>query len=236
MTSKLGKRKMMEGQKSSAPGVTRIKMNAPIVVRGREVKYHTTAGGKSYDGDETEFNYLNLNVIAQGAATDERVGAKIYPKKLRATMEMQHAPGVTGNGRYVRVWVLCDNQTNGAAPATEDWLLIPSGTPSAGGLYNPQGSKRFDILYDKTFSLNCEGTGSGTGADRKFVKKTAVTIDVPLKKTVEYAKGTDDGSITTQKTCSYYLVYFIDGDNYRGSDIDNHVHIWWNAMLFYTDA
>lgn len=97
-----------------------------------------------------------INGVAQGVASNERIGRKITMKSLfvRGYAAMQ---GSTVGNSPVRVLIVYDKQTNASAPIVTD-IVLQDTIMSPMNLANAQ---RFQVLYDAVFKL-------GTAGDQVF--------------------------------------------------------------------
>lgn len=93
-----------------------------------------------------------LNGVAQGTTASTRIGRRLVIKSLLVRWLVQLAPTTTG-GSPLRLMVVYDAQSNGAAPAITDILLTDELTSPA----NLSNSRRFKILIDEF--VPCLGTG-----------------------------------------------------------------------------
>lgn len=92
--------------------------------------------------------YVNLFNPIEGTAKTQRYGDKCNIKtiqlKIITTVTNVTAPYV------VRLVLVYDNQTNGAAPATP----LPLGQASVEAVMHPDWKHRFTVLYDHLFFVN----------------------------------------------------------------------------------
>lgn len=104
--------------------------------------------------------------IPQGTTENERIGRKCTVTNIYARLSFDFLANAVSNisagdssQEMVRVMMYWDKQCNGAAAASTDLLetnLIHS-------FRNLANSKRFVVLYDRTFTWNATTTGGGNG-------------------------------------------------------------------------
>jgi len=119
---------------------------------GKELKFvdYSRSGGTGLANTWTLCNPASgaLNAVAQGDGESQRIGRKITPSSLhiRGVIDMNSS---TSNTASVRVVVVKDLQTNAAA-------LTPSQvmTPGLNGFRNLEYVSRFQVVYDKIFTLS----------------------------------------------------------------------------------
>ena len=87
---------------------------------------------------------LLLNGLTQGTSAVTRIGRRITVKSLLVRWYVQLAATTTG-GAPLRLLVVADRQTNGAAPAITDILL----TDEIASPMNLNNSKRFKVVCDE---------------------------------------------------------------------------------------
>lgn len=116
--------------------------------------------GANATGDITTTGTVNLcNGMAQGPDVDERLGNKIVMKSLEIRLLMTNEIGMLHIRSPVRMLVVYDRQTNGAAPAYTD---VCSATMV--GITNIANRDRFLILKDTIIEFNTMGaTNVGVG-------------------------------------------------------------------------
>lgn len=104
-----------------------------------------------------------INTIQQGTGPSDRIGRKIQVKAIGLTFTMILPTTVTADdaGDSLRVILYLDRQANGAAALPTDILNTPIEINAFRELENVS---RFNLLYDKTFSINASaGLSTGTG-------------------------------------------------------------------------
>lgn len=149
----------------------------------------------------------SLSVPAQGDGFENRDGRKyqinsihIRGRYARANIEAQ--PGPIGNAR-VRCVVYLDKQTNAAEAAGTD-IMDAGGNDDLFAFRNLQNSTRFDILYDKEYTLRPQNvnegaansfTGVGYNQSFKFNKTFAKPIVVNCVGTTANVTSVSDNNI-----------------------------------------
>lgn len=133
-----------------------------------------------------------LNPIAQGTTPSTRIGRRLKMTSLFLRWYVTLAPTTTG-ATPVRLIIVYDSQSNGAAPGITDILLTDEIT-SPNNLSN---SRRFKILVDE--QREC----IGTAGPQSFMSERYVKMD----KMVEY--NTDAGATVAAITSGavYAFVY-----------------------------
>jgi len=131
-----------------------------------------------------------LNGVSQGVTPTTRVGRRILMKSLYIRWFLQLAATTTG-GTPVRMLVVYDKQTNGAAPSVTDIVLTDEITSPM----NLSNSKRFQVLCDQTWSC------VGTGGPQSIVLNKYMKLD----KTVEFNTG-NAGTVADITSGSIYVL------------------------------
>ncbi len=107
----------------------------------------------------------SANLIAQGTASDQRIGRKctVVGINWRYNLKLSGVVGANAqSSEQVRLVMYLDKQANGAAAAVTD-ILSTDFYQSFNKLAN---KKRFTILMDKNYTLNSVGGGGdGTAND-----------------------------------------------------------------------
>jgi len=120
-----------------------------------------------------------LNLIAQGAGEQQRIGRKLFVKSIQVHVLCRiPASATTVYDDYVHVWIVQDTQANGAVAAWTDVMtqevagagannLVPaaSGSDVPGmEMRNMSNSERFKILWHSRLDIN-HAFGAGTGIE-----------------------------------------------------------------------
>lgn len=111
-----------------------------------------------------------ISGVAQGVATNERVGRKIVFKSLHLRFHLGTAVGTNQFFCPIRICVIYDRQTNGVAPVLANIFA------GAGGRFddplNLANSDRFVVITDQIYEAQAGGTNSSTWG--KMYKKFAL--------------------------------------------------------------
>lgn len=136
-----------------------------------------------------------LNGCAQGTTASTRVGRRLLMKSLLFKYQIGLASTTTG-GSPIRVLVVYDSQTNGAAPGIGDVVL----TDELAAPMNLSNSRRFKILIDEV--IPCIGTAGPQAA--------MFTRYVKLAHTVEF-NANSAGTVSDIQTGSVYAFVWQNG-------------------------
>jgi tetrahydromethanopterin S-methyltransferase subunit B len=132
-----------------------------------------------------------LNGIVPGVGFAQRVGRQVRCHGMLLRVKCAVTAG-TGVDQTVRVLVVQDHQTNGAAPAITD-VLTAVGTVTFRNLIN---QARFKILCDKVFDLNATAEA---GSIRSF------QLRLPVKALTQFNDG-NAGTVADIVTNSFYVM------------------------------
>lgn len=142
-----------------------------------ELKFIDTEIETFNDGLPLGLIISNLHVIAEGTGDNERVGGLINVKSFTLKYLYVHVGAVIGltiddAGQIFRFIVFIDKQTNGQSALVTDVLQ----TADYRSFLNMANSDRFDILEDKSVTLNPQGWQSNS-----FTADTVTTPNRPLQ-------------------------------------------------------
>ncbi len=193
-------------------------------VRGRQRGFVRTGGyyGR-YTGANPEMKFLDttvddgvvaasmnvqtaLLVIPEGNGESDRVGRKVTIKKIgwRYEVLLPTTAVAADTSDVVRVMMILDKQANGALP-TNTIVLEDDDYQSFNNLAN---SKRFRILMDKSYSINC-GSGSGRGTtdtlsygDQVITAQWHKNCSIPI----EYDNSATTGVITSIRSNNIFVI------------------------------
>ncbi len=152
------------------------------------------------------FEAANLNIIAQGNTESQRIGRKVILKRVdvKGIMTMPSTESATATSDNVRLLLVCDKQTNGAAfVGTDLWE-----TDNWRSFNNLANSTRFRVLQSKIYTFNASaGSGRGTTDTLSYGEvvvpfKLGVNLNLPL----EFDNSATTGAVTTQRSNSLWLV------------------------------
>jgi len=112
----------------------------------KELKVIDTTGATLADSSG---DLILLSGVAAGTDFTDRIGRKIFLKSISLRFSMVPGTASTNQGDVVRVMLIYDTQTNGAAPATTDILT----TASQLSHMNLNNRDRFRVLMDKNLTM-----------------------------------------------------------------------------------
>jgi len=140
-----------------------------------------------------------LNFCVAGDDITERTGREIRMKHFQISGQCYVTAG-TGVDQIHRVLVVYDRQTNGTALTTADVLSRFFGNlaQDINLAYNLDNRRRFEILYDRKFSLNASGEAFSS-RDFKFSRR----IDLPVVFNAGVA-----GTVADIATGSMYIITY----------------------------
>ncbi len=193
-------------------------------VRGRQRGFVRTGGyyGR-YTGSSPEMKFHDVTVddgvvaasmnvqtallvIPEGNGESDRVGRKVTIKRIgwRYEVLLPTTAVAADTSDVVRVMMILDKQANGALP-TNTIVLEDDDYQSFNNLAN---SKRFRILMDKSYSINC-GSGSGRGTtdtlsygDQVITAQWHKKCSIPI----EYDNSATTGVITSIRSNNIFVI------------------------------
>lgn len=181
------------------PGVTRMSG----YYGGMEKKFLDTAISDATAA--ATMTMYNICIVPQGDTESQRVGRKITVKaiQLRGSLSLLGATDVTNTSCQVRMRIVCDTQTNGAAFTATDLLE----TDAINSFSNLANRSRFVVLKDRTFALKAGGA-CATGAAYAF-SEDIVVIDTykGCNIPIEYDNSATTGAITTVRSNSLWITF-----------------------------
>lgn len=141
--------------------------------------------------------YTNLVVIPQGDTESMRNGRKVMLKSvsIRGRIYIQPQANSANTSDIIRILLVQDKQANGVAFTPP---MVLAGTPDYLAYRNLANTSRFNILFDKSISLNSLG---GVATD-SFESVKTFTINRKLKIPMEYDASATTGAIGTQRSNS----------------------------------
>ncbi len=186
-----------------APRRARI---APVHFARGETKFFDTDLDAIFGTIASTFESANLVIIAQGNTESQRIGRKVVLTRVdcKGLLTLPTTAVAADTSDVVRLLLVCDKQTNGAAfTGTDLWE-----SNSWRSFNNLSNSSRFRVLQSKTYTFNC-GAGSGRGtadtlsyAEYALLWKMGVNLNLPI----EYDNSLTTGVVTTQRSNSLWLV------------------------------
>lgn len=143
-----------------------------------------------------------LNAIAQGDGESQRIGRKVTNRSVHVKGYITLGNSNTNrgtSGAVVRIVLFKDTQTNGAAPTPTD-VMTPN---NVNAFRNLEYTTRYQVLYDKTFTINPSITHDGTKLDGNYAKRP-FSINCNLSDTTTFDGTTADISDIVDN--SYHLI------------------------------
>lgn len=137
-----------------------------------ELKYFDTEFSTTPVGLGGDLSAVTLNLIPEGAGSSERIGRQCTILSISWRFNIVLQPGVFPGSAEdtVRLIMYLDRQTNGGTSPAVLPSLLEQSTPRYQAFYQLGNEQRFDILFDKTFSLNAT-SGGGDGASNRTYSK-----------------------------------------------------------------
>ncbi len=173
---------------------------------GGERKFFDTDLDAVFTTIAATMELANLNIIVQGNTESNRIGRKVILKRVdcKGLITLPSTADPTATSEIVRLLLVCDKQTNGAAfTATDLWE-----TDSYRSFNNLANSSRFQVLKSKTYTFSAPA-GSGRGSTDTLAwgeKAIAWKMGVNLNLTIEFDNSATTGAVTTQRSNSLWLV------------------------------
>ncbi len=204
----LGKRPRYSKFQTKAPRkrARRVKRPQQIYGKGGETKFFDTDLDAIFGTIATTMESANLNIIVQGNTESNRIGRKVVLTRVdcKGILTLLPVADINATSDVVRLLLVCDKQTNGAAfAATDIWE-----TDNYRSFNNLANSKRFRTLKSVVYEFNSP-SGSGRGVtdtlafgERVIAWKMGVNLNLPI----EFDNSATDGAVTTQTSSSLWLV------------------------------
>jgi len=130
--------------KSFSPSPQEVKLLASLAKSSSEKKYIDIAG-TFYDGTVTPTIVL-LNGVATGSSNVTRVGNQVNWESIQLSGQLTPVDDTTVRGKFA-LWVIWDNQPNGALPSVTDVLTAAT----ANSFINYDVKQRFIPLIHRTW-------------------------------------------------------------------------------------
>lgn len=166
--------------------------------------------------DPTSLNHLTS--IAQGDGESNRNGRKAIVKQLfmHGQIKWGHVNGTSNDYGAVRIAVIQDMQTNGAALTPTDVFDTPSGVQEINAFRNLQFTSRFKVLADMIIAPPCfegEGNGETASVTGRYVPFKIYVPKLDMNVTYkEDAQGSSDGSLSNVVDNSVHIIALYSGD------------------------
>ncbi len=127
----------------------------------KERKWHDVALS---DTSTQAWQFISLNLVAQGVTESQRIGRKLWVKTVRmkgliTSSSVADAATLAGCSDVMRFMVLLDKQCNGALPTG----TITFQTDVWNSFRNMENASRYEALYDKTVNVK-PNAAAGTAA------------------------------------------------------------------------
>lgn len=152
-----------------------------------------------------------LNGIAPGTSSSTRIGSRIEVKSVQFKYNFQSGTSATGV-TPLRIKIVYDKESNGAAPLATDILSIDS----IDGLNNLNNAGRFITLFDQIWNPN---TGTGTSATASAWQAQVLEGFVKCSLPVKYNAGTA-GTIADISSGAIYALTYSNGATFGGAGFD----------------
>ncbi len=149
----------------------------------------------------------NLSTIAQGDGESDRIGRKaiITDIMLKGHIILLQGTSAAASNR-VRLVIVQDKQTNGANFTTSDLFNI-AGTADINAYRDLSHIGRFQVLYDKIWTINPQFAGDGT-TDVSADAMRDVHINLKCCIPIEYDNSVSTGAVSSQQVNSVWLVSY----------------------------
>lgn len=165
------------------------------VISGQEQKDITQLNSALLTAGASTASVTLLNGVTQGTSGTTRLGRRITMKSLLLNGQF-NLQATTAGASPIRVLVVYDMQSNGAAPAASDVLLADTLTSPM----NLSNNRRFKVLVEECSP--CIGTaGPQSWSFKRWIK---------LNHTVEFNTG-NAGTVADIQTGSIYMLVYQDG-------------------------
>ncbi len=173
---------------------------------GAETKFFDTDVSAIIAAIATGMEASLLTIIPQGTTESQRIGRKVTLKRLdvKGTITLPTVAVAASTSDNVRILIVCDKQTNGAAfAATQLW-----DDDDFGSFNNLANSHRFQVLASKNFNFSASaGSGRGTTDTLSWGEVTkSFKFNIDLNLPIEYDNTGTDGAITTHRSNSLWLI------------------------------
>lgn len=159
-------------------------------------------------------NAVNVMVVGTGANT--RIGRRILMKSLQIRCQIEREDPATTTAQHVRMMVVYDRQSNGAAPAVTDIL----DTSAVQSLRNMANVGRFFMLSDEFVEIT-----AAQGGNQYFIYNKFLKFNLPV-----YYNAGNAGTIADVSTGGLFVIYL--GSQAAGVD---DINVTGSARLRFTD-
>jgi hypothetical protein len=176
-----------------------------------------------------------LNGIQTGAAFYNRIGSKVAMKSIHIRGFIDHAGTTTVDNSGIRILIVYDRQTNGAAPT---WNDVIQSRDQAGATTNTMYSgvnldnrDRFVVLRDMTYETPYQqwDTNALVATDFKDEGKFSVNEFIKLKGAVTHYKSSSNPTTAADINTGGIFMFL------ASSYVDNTWAFRWQARVRYED-
>lgn len=182
--------------------LTKLRKQMKRLIPKPELKYKdTTASGTTIT---TTGTIVRLDNISDDASDTGRIGDKITARSIQ--MRLAITPNATAGSNFLRVILFLDKQPNGSTATTS--LLLEAPTNYNSPLYLAYG-KRFKVLFDRTYTVDTDATGS--------------QVDKLFRKLRYVAEFNDSGNVSTNQL----NVLFLSDQATNGPSISYYFRLRW---------
>lgn len=149
----------------------------------------------------TTVDYVLINGLTQGAGPSNRIGTRTRAKRCEVRFS---AGGSTVNVAHFRVFLLYDKQPNAAGPLNAQLLYNTTAQRTYISPFNIVGSKRYDIIWDRSFTTDIFGGATDIPGER------VLTVKCNLNNRITQYNTGNAGTVADINTGSFYLCYMCD--------------------------
>lgn len=173
-----------------------------------------------YNIENTGTQLQLLNGCVAGSQNYQRIGRKINLKSLQIHGKINVADNNVAAGVTVRLLIVFDKQSNGAAPTYSDIIKSQSITPATSStvfdMVNLDNRDRFEIIRDLYYTLGgIDTTATQTWAASPLLTNVNLYIKLGNRETV-YNAGTA-GSVGDIQSGALYFFLIADQANAAGA-------------------
>lgn len=171
--------------------------------RAGELKFNDTAMSDATVASVMTF--YNPTVIVQGDTEIQRIGRKVTLKSIavKGTVTLTAQTSAADASCMVRMKIIQDSQTNGAAFAATDLLE----TDVIHSFNNLANSSRFRVLKQKTFQMRNNGMVASGAAFTTGEDVRKIDCYLPLNIPIEYDNSVSTGAIASVRSNSLWVVF-----------------------------
>jgi len=189
---------------------------------GQELKFHDLVESNLTIPTTGARLGTNLCIIPQGTGASDRIGRKIWIKKIQMNISMHYIPTTAAEPAFYRMLLVMDKQANGA---NATWANVMESTVSTDSFRNLENSQRFKILKDWRGVINQVGREFSTNyldVARKF--SYYADCNIPI----EYSSTT--GVIAEQRSNTLFVIACMSNAPTESIEVS------WYIRLRFTDG